>query len=207
MGGLYRAHVPGVRRTGVLGAGEQAAVAVLHPTGVREPCDVGPRARTRIRNRVQRAAPTVVRNCVGVPVADRTGRRPRVLLPDFRTLPGLVRWRRWGWAWWRSATASAGPAPRRGSAPGRRPVASSQARSQPAEPARGRPQATGGRSRAAPRTRRPGPPVASRSARLGPIGGSCSSASSSNCGTAARRAANSLPNLVLGRREVVSIFL
>ncbi len=158
--GWHRTHVPRVRRPGVLGAGEQEAVAVLRPTQLRGPCDVDPGARTRIRNQVQRAAPTGARTWMGGAVARRAGRGARVLLPHLRPLPGLARWRRWRMAWFRSATASAGPTSRRCSAPGCRPGAGAQARSQPADPAQRQPAAAGSQAGAVPRTGRPRPPIA-----------------------------------------------
>src|ERR1700733_1032241 len=56
----HRAHVSRVRRTGMLGAREQEAVAVSYPTRLREPRHVGPRARTRVRAQLRRAAPAGV---------------------------------------------------------------------------------------------------------------------------------------------------
>jgi len=160
LAGHHRIHVPPVRRADVLGAGEQEAIAVLRPTQLREPCDVGPGGRTRIRNQVQYAAPAGVRTCMAGAFARCAGRGARALLPHLRALPRLVRGRR-GWrARFRSAAASAGSTSRRRPARGCRPSADAQARPQPAEPARRQPTAAGGPAGAAPRTGRLRPPIA-----------------------------------------------
>jgi hypothetical protein len=92
--GRHDAHVPEVRRAGLLRAGQQETVAVLHPTQLREPCDVGAGRRTRARDDVQRVAAAGIRARVGCAVARSARRGTRVLLPHVRTVPGLVRWRR-----------------------------------------------------------------------------------------------------------------
>ena len=166
--GRHGAHVPGVRRAGVLGAGQQEAVAVLHPTHLREPCDVGAGGRTRVRDEVQRSAPAGIRARVGGAVARSAGRGARVLLPRVRTVPGLARWRRYRWTRFRSATPCAGSTSRRRSAGGCRPGAGAQARSRPVEPGRRQASAAGSRAGAAWLTGRPRSQVADSAGRWKP---------------------------------------
>lgn len=150
--GWHGLDVPRVRRDGVLSAGGQEAVAVLHPTGVRERCGLGPGARTRIRDRVQRAARAGARTFMAGAVARRAGCSARVLLPHFHPIPRFIGWRRRRWARFRSAPGSAGPPSRRCPALGCRSSAGAQARSQPAEPTRRHPAPVGGRAGAAAHT-------------------------------------------------------
>jgi hypothetical protein len=164
----HGAHVPGVWRAGLLRAGQQETVAVLHPTQLREPCDVGAGRRTRVRDDVQRVAAAGIRARVGGTVARSAGRGTRVLLPHVRAVSGVVRWRRWRRTRFRSATPWAGPASRRRSAGECRPGAGAPARSRPVEPGRREPAATGSRAGAAWLTGRPGSQVADSAARWKP---------------------------------------